>query len=765
MQAHQSPPQRPRLELWGGLECTVNRVGDRYFSQLERNGHAVRITDLDLFAGLGIRALRYPVLWELLQPEPDGDIDWSWTDQRLNRLRELGVRPIVGLVHHGSGPRHTSLIDPGFASGLARFAARVAERYPWIEDYTPVNEPLTTARFSGLYGHWYPHGRADNVFARAVFNQCQAVTQAMAAIREVNPQARLIQTEDLGRIYSSKKLVDLAAILTRRRWFSLDLLCGRINRDHPLWRELLAWNISEAELLSFVDRPCIPDIVGVNHYLTSDRFLDDQVCLYPDLFHQVKDGPHYIDVEAVRVSGDCPVGIAGVLRETAVRYGLPVAVTEAHLGCTREEQMRWLTEIAESAQDLWREGLDVRAVTAWSLLGAFNWNVLVTRDAGHYEPGVFDLRAPQPRATALARVVRTLAAGEKVQEALVQAPGWWRRPERIFYPRADGRTHSKTPLSSERDLQHGSPRPLLILGATGTLGGAFARLCDVRGIPYKLLNRSQMDLVDPLSVDVALDEIRPWAVINAAGYVRIDDAEREQESCMAANATGPALLAASCVRHGVRLLTYSSDLVFDGRKDGPYTESDEVSPLNVYGRSKAEMEKRVMNILPGALVIRTSAFFGTWDRYNFVTLALEALTRGETVVAADDAVVSPTFVIDLVHASLDLLVDGEAGIWHLANRGETTWSNLALRAAELAGISSGRVEGRSTASLGQPASRPRYSALTSERAWIMPELDDALRRFIEARRPFATHDAVAPASKSLAGKPKGTRKGSRALAR
>src|SRR5947209_5360828 len=102
MQAHQSLTQRPRLELWGGLECTVNRVGDRYFSQLERNGHSVRITDLDLFAGLGIRALRYPVLWELLQPEPDGEIDWSWTDERLNRLRELGVRPIVGLVHHGS---------------------------------------------------------------------------------------------------------------------------------------------------------------------------------------------------------------------------------------------------------------------------------------------------------------------------------------------------------------------------------------------------------------------------------------------------------------------------------------------------------------------------------------------------------------------------------------------------------------------------------------------------------------------------------------
>src|SRR3712207_2719887 len=85
--------------------------------------------------------------------------DWAWADERLGRLRELGITPIVGLVHHGSGPRHTSLIDPAFADGLAAFARAVAERYPWVAYYTPINEPLTTARFSGLYGHWYPHGR------------------------------------------------------------------------------------------------------------------------------------------------------------------------------------------------------------------------------------------------------------------------------------------------------------------------------------------------------------------------------------------------------------------------------------------------------------------------------------------------------------------------------------------------------------------------------------------------------------------------------
>src|SRR4051812_41956676 len=100
----------PPFEIWGGLEATVNRVGDSYFNQMARNGHNERVSDLDLFASLGLRALRYPVLWELLEPEAGRPIDWTWTDERLSRLRELGIRPIAGLLHHGSGPRHTSMM-------------------------------------------------------------------------------------------------------------------------------------------------------------------------------------------------------------------------------------------------------------------------------------------------------------------------------------------------------------------------------------------------------------------------------------------------------------------------------------------------------------------------------------------------------------------------------------------------------------------------------------------------------------------------------
>src|SRR5690606_37629446 len=158
-------------------------------------------------------------------------------------------------------------------------------------------------------------------------------------------------------------------------------------------------------------------------------------------------------------------------------------------------------------------------------------------------------------------------------------------------------------------------------------------------------------------------------------------------------------------RHGVHLTTFSSDLVFDGRKENPYVESDPVTPLNVYGRSKAEAEQAVLAAHPGALVVRTSAFFGPWDKHNFVTLALNALERGEPFVAADDMTVSPTYVPDLVHTCLDLAIDREAGVWHLNNGGSVTWFELAQMAADKAGIDASTLVAQSSTTLGMAAAR------------------------------------------------------------
>jgi dTDP-4-dehydrorhamnose reductase len=417
------------------------------------------------------------------------------------------------------------------------------------------------------------------------------------------------------------------------------------------------------------------------------------------------------------------------MREAWERYQLPLAITEAHLGCTREEQLRWLKEVWDGAQDLRRKGADVRAVTAWSLLGAYDWHNLLTRDDGLYEPGVFDLRAPEPRPTALAAMLRDMAAGREHEHAVLSTPGWWRRLDRLQYPAVAHRPRAATTAQSV-NIKGEATRPLLITGAKGTLGRAFARICEVRGLAYRLLTRGEMDIANASSVEDALETYEPWAVINAAGYVRVDEAEREALKCRRENTDGAAILSAACARLDAQLLTFSSDLVFDGKKRVPYTESDGVSPQNVYGQSKADAESRVLDALPSALVIRTSAFFGPWDEYNFVTLALHALASGKRFPAADDSIVSPTYVPDLVHASLDLLIDGESGIWHLANSGATTWFDLAHRAAKLSGLDASLIDACPMSSFNLPARRPPFSVLGSERGTLLPSLDDALSRYM-----------------------------------
>ncbi|WP_229417642.1 family 1 glycosylhydrolase [Pseudoduganella buxea] len=738
--------QHQVIELWGGLEGTVNRVRDQYFSQMDQNGHGNRISDLDRFAALGIKAIRYPVLWELTAPDGIANADWTWADERLPALRDLGVAPIVGLVHHGSGPRHTSLVDPEFGPQLAEYAGAVAARFPWVEYYTPVNEPCTTARFAGLYGVWYPHGKSDLVFLQALINQCKGVVLSMRAIRAVNPNAKLVQTDDLGKTYSTPELADWADFYNERRWLAWDLLCGTVDEDHTLWPYIMKSGIPAADVLWFRDNPCPPDVVGLNYYITSERWLDHRGDRFPARYV----GEHgFADIETARALATPTPGIAPLMDEVWERYGLPMAITEAHIDANREDQLRWLHEVWNAAHEVQRKGADVRAVTVWSLLGSYDWNCLVTECRGYYENGAYDLRAPEPRPTALARLMQELSSGRAPSSPVLQGLGWWRRPGRFLCPPV-ATSATVAALPAERLAAQRTVQPILISGATGTLGSAFARICEERNLAFRVLTRQEMDIADPASVEAAIQQYKPWAIVNAGGYVRVHDAEQDSQRCLRENAQGPVVLAIACARHQVRLLTFSSDLVFDGSKGSAYVESDPVAPLNVYGQSKAEAERRVLTVNPDTLVVRTSAFFGPWDKHNFVTLVLQAMSEGRQFAAADDLVVSPTYVPDLVQTCLDLMIDRERGIWHLSNGEAVSWAELARRVCAMAGVDCSALMAQPATALDFQAAQPRFSALASERGNMMPSLDDALQRYLQAvaevRRQGDTHVGAAQAA-------------------
>jgi dTDP-4-dehydrorhamnose reductase len=703
------------LEVWGGLECTVVRLQDNYRNQIVETGHFDRIEDLDAIAALGIKALRYPVLWETISPDHPDIEHWDWHDARLARLRQLGVAPIAGLVHHGSGPHYTNLLDPNFPELLSRHAEHVAARYPWINMFTPVNEPLTTARFSALYGHWYPHRSDLPSMLRALVNQCRAVVLSMRAIRRITPSARLIQTEDLGKAFSTPELQYQADHENERRWLSLDLLCGRVDSHHSWYRAFLDAGISKNELSFFLDADCRPDIIGINHYLTSERFLDQHLHRYHEFNHSGGVQPRYADVQAVRI--DLPPGLTGPehrLREAWQRFRLPLAITEAHHGGPRDEQLRWLMEMWNATRTLRAEGADIRAFTVWSILGCVDWNTLLMQKNGFYESGLFDGRCNPPRPTILAKATAALAKTGNFDHPVLEQAGWWRREDRFL--------HMPSTVKSSAPRAESS-RKLAITGGNGTLGQAFSRVCNMRGIDHDLLTRADMDIADVASVEAALARRRPWAVVNAAGYVRVADAERESERCYRENAHGAEVLARACAKLGIPYVTFSSDLVFDGSLGRAYVESDKVSPACTYGSSKADAERRVAEAWPQALIVRTSAFFGPWDRYNFVHGVLSNLAQSREVHASSQLLVSPTYVPDLAHAALDLLIDGASGIWHLANRGEISWYELASNVAQEAGVDSASLIKISDG-------RKSITALSSERGLILPPLDSAIQRFV-----------------------------------
>lgn len=717
-----------RLELWGGPECTVNRSGDRFGDQLTLTGHAAREDDLDRMADLGITTVRYPVLWERVSPHSPDERDWTWSDARLDGLNGRGISVIAGLVHHGSGPAYTSLVADDFAQGVAMHARAVAERYPGIRDWTPINEPCTTARFSCLYGHWYPHVRDERSFWLALLNQIDATRLAMAAVRSVRSDARLIQTDDLGRTYATVGTREQAAFDNVRRWMGWDLLTGRVTRDHPLWKRLCDHGF-EDRLRVIADAPCPPDIIGVNHYLTSDRFLDHRTRRYPRDLAGGNARQRFVDTEAVRVLEPPPPGLAGVLREAWNRYGIPLAVTEAHNGSTREEQMRWTFEAWRTAEQLRADGIDLRAVTSWAIFGSSGWNTLLTAP-GRYEPGAYDVSGGEPRPTALVPLLKALAAGQEPDHPVLQGEGWWRREIRLAHTRiprpAPIREHrAMMPDPGTADL----PPPLLIIGASGTLGQALAASCRHRDIAYVLTSRTDLDLDSDASITAALDRLRPWAVINAAGWVRVDDAEEAVDACMAANAAGAARLAAACAERGIATVSFSSDLVFDGTAGRAYVEADRPAPLNVYGRSKAEAEAAI-TALPGThLIVRTAAFFSPFDPHNFAIHAADALAAGRRFAAAADQIVSPTYVPDLCNAVLDLTIDGASGIWHLTNGDGVSWAEFARRLAVGLGLDPDRIDPRPGGELGWRAPRPTFVPLASTRGASLPSLDHAIHCF------------------------------------
>jgi dTDP-4-dehydrorhamnose reductase len=262
--------------------------------------------------------------------------------------------------------------------------------------------------------------------------------------------------------------------------------------------------------------------------------------------------------------------------------------------------------------------------------------------------------------------------------------------------------------------------PILVAGRSGRLARFLVEAADRLDLPVRALGRPQLDIENPDSVKHVLAAETPRAIINAAGCVVVDEAERNPRAAFAVNRDGAAHLAAAAALHDIPFVHVSSDYVFDGAKMAPYVEDDPPAPLSVYGRSKVAGEQAVMAANPAAVVVRTSWVYGPYGT-NFVTTMLRLAKSQEVVRVVADQYGTPTAGADLARALLAMahqLVGGndktKAGVYHVAGSGETTWlgfaeaifSDWARRGHRVP-----KIEPISLADWPGPAQRPRYSCL------------------------------------------------------
>jgi dTDP-4-dehydrorhamnose reductase len=405
------------LEFWASPEPTIARIDERrYRDQRIETGHYSRDGDIERLSVLGVSGARYPVLWESVAPVDPELRDYTWERRRLRLLEKHGLEPIVTLLHHGSGPRYTSLLDEAFPQLFAAYAEATAREFPHVRRWTPINEPLTTARFSALYGTWYPNERDDRAFGRALVNELHGYLLAAKRIAAVIPGAEFMITEDLQSFTASDARAQSYADFKRARaYLSVDLACGNVDAQHPLWTYLTRRcdiPVERLDLLRSLARP--PDLLGWNYYPNSERHLGT-----------LSNGD-IRNVPLVDVSPR-PLNPKPMLRAAWQRYGLPMALAEVHVIGNDWERVRWLVQRHDDVLELRAEGLALRAFGAWAAFGLVDWNSLLCKVGSGIEDGIYSFAGPgsEPASTIVGDAIRALSKGFQPPNAAT--PGWWER--------------------------------------------------------------------------------------------------------------------------------------------------------------------------------------------------------------------------------------------------------------------------------------------------------------------------------------------------
>ena len=281
---------------------------------------------------------------------------------------------------------------------------------------------------------------------------------------------------------------------------------------------------------------------------------------------------------------------------------------------------------------------------------------------------------------------------------------------------------------------------VMITGASGQLGKALHNYLQnnrqyeifLTGFSNSEGNMARLDLADEAAVDAYIDKLKPDIIINCAAMTAVDLCESEQEKAFRINALGPKYLAQAAAKSGAKLVHISTDYVFDGRLDRPYTEEDIPNPINVYGKSKLAGEEYVRQICSRHFILRVAWLYG--EGKNFVKTMLNLARNNNVIRVVADQFGSPTSAYEVAKVISFLLETEKYGVYHASCEGFTSWYDFAVAIFEEAGIEA-ELEPIPTSEYPTPAKRPAYSvldnkALRERHGYIMPDWRDALHDYM-----------------------------------
>jgi len=269
------------------------------------------------------------------------------------------------------------------------------------------------------------------------------------------------------------------------------------------------------------------------------------------------------------------------------------------------------------------------------------------------------------------------------------------------------------------------------------LGRAVVAHCRASGDEVFAHDHASLDIANANAVVAAFERERPEAVVNCAAWTDVDGCESDRERAFEANARGPENLAAGARAAGAQLLTISTDYVFDGAKEGFYTQRDDPNPQSVYGEAKLEGERLAQKACARTMVVRTGWIFGAGGK-NFLSRVVELSRAGARLKAISDAWGTPTYAADLARRLRELAQLDLPGVYHVVNSGAgASFEEFTREALAVAGLDASNLESVSMDSLTRPAPRPRNSrlrCLLSEAVGLQPLPDwrAALREFVES---------------------------------